>query len=82
MPDLITERDPIVVHSYTPTHPQHPDEYAQVLRNLETTYRELIRLVDSCESCGEFDYSRIEMVKERYLLEEKRKDEMYARFFG
>ncbi len=82
MPDLITERDPIVVHSYAPTHPQHPDEYAQVLRNLETTYQELIRLVDSCEGCGEFDYSRIEKAKERCFLAEKRKDEIYARFYG
>lgn len=82
MPDLITERDPVIAHSYSPTYPQLPEEYALVLQDLEAAYRELIQLVDTFEASGEFDYSRIDKAKEKCLLEEKRKEEMYDRFFG
>ena len=82
MPDLITEKDPVIAHSYSPTHPEKPAEYAQALQDLETAYCELIRLTNVCEASGEFDYSRIDKAKEKCLSEEKRKDEMYARFYG
>jgi hypothetical protein len=82
MPDLITERDPFIAHSYLPTHPRQSTEYLQVLHELEIAYQELIQLVDACEACGVFDNSQINKAKEKCISEEKRKDEMYDRFFG
>jgi hypothetical protein len=82
MPDLITGRDPIVVHFYIPTHPRRNEEYTLVLQNLESAYRDLITIVDACEASGEFDFSIIEEAKEKCKSWEKRKDEIYTIQFG
>lgn len=75
MSDVITERDPIIVHDFKPTHPRKPEWVTEAENVAAQAWNEYEHAIDEMMDAGELDHKRLaELHKAAHEAEAYKRD--------